>query len=342
MTQKKREVSLKDIADELGTSISTVSRSLKNSTEISESMKAKIKTLSRERNYRPNPFAVNLLKNSPRIIRIIVPDIVTHFFASIISGINDTARTNSYSVIISSSNESYDNEKRIIEDFRSIRVEGIIACVSQQTKDFSHYENLYNNNIPLVFYDRVFGNGLIPCVVSDNADSAYMATNHLIENGAKRIAFIGGANHIDIVKERKHGYLQSLRDNNFKIEPKLVVCNHLGYNEGYAATHKLLSLRQPPDAILAMNDSLAFGAMKAIKDLRLSIPDDVSIIGYTDEQHSLYVEPALTAVTHQTYKMGNEVCKLLLNYINGDRSGKKIIIPSILSVRDSSVKKNNI
>lgn len=338
MKEAKREISLKDLARELGTSVSTVSRALKDSPEISANMKERVKSLARERNYRPNPFAISLLKNSPRIIGIIVPDIVTHFYSSIISGISDTARANNYSVIISSSNEKAEEERRIIDDFLSIRVEGIIACLSQQTTDFSHFESLYDKNVPLVFYDRVYDNGKISCVVSDNSDSAYKATCHLIDNGALRVAFIGGANHIEIVRERKHGYLNALRDRNIKIERELVVCSHLGYAEGYEAVCRLLDLELPPDAILAMNDSLAFGAMKAVKERGLSIPEDISLIGYTDEQHSIYVEPALTAVTHQTFQMGREACKLLLENIEGRKSARKIVITSSLDIRDSSVK----
>ena len=181
---------------------------------------------------------------------------------------------------------------------------------------------------------------IIPGVVSDNADSAREATTHLLKTGSKRIAFIGGANHLDIVRHRKHGYLNALRDNKIAIDKDLVVCNHMGYDDGYNATIKLLESPFPPDAILAMNDNLAFGAMKAIKYKKLNIPTDVSLIGYTDEQHSNYVEPALTAVTHQTYLMGETACKLLLDIIKGEkRSGKKII-PAKLDIRDSSIKKS--
>ena len=329
---------MKDLASELGVSISTVSRALKNSPEIGAEMREKIKALAHERNYRPNPFAMSLLNNAPRMIGIIVPDIVTHFFSSIISAINDVARKNNYSVIISSSYEKYELEKQIIEDFINIRVEGIIACISQETTDYSHFEALYDQNVPLVFYDRVCLTEKFSSVVSDNADSAEKATEHLLSSGSKRIAFLGGSNHLEIVRQRKHGYLQALRERKTPIETKLVFCNRLGYDEGYEGTCRLLSLPDPPDAILAMNDSLAFGAMKAIKEHNLKIPQDVALIGYTDELHSNYVEPALTAVTHQTYKMGEAACELLLKRIKGDKKPVKVVIPALLDIRESSVK----
>ena len=335
---KNRPVSLKDLALELGVSISTVSRALKNSSEVSSEMKAKVKALAKKRNYRPNPFAMSLLKNSPRLIGIIVPDIVTHFYASIISGINDVARKNNYSIIITSSYEQYELEKQCLDDLINIRVEGIIACLSQDTVEFSHFETVFNQNIPLVFFDRVCLTDKFSSVITDNVESAQKATAHFIENGSRRVGFIGGANHLEIVKQRKHGYLEALRDHKIPIEKELVVCKKIGYNEGYEGAHQLLSLSEPPNAILAMTDSIAFGAMKAIKEYGLQIPDDVSIIGYTDEEHSNYVEPTLTAVTHQTYKMGEEACKLLLKHLKGDEDIKQVVIPALLSVRHSTKK----
>lgn len=335
---KNKPASLKDIANELGVSISTVSRALKNSPEISEKMRTKIKEVAKQKNYRANPFALSLLKNTTRIIGIIVPDIVTHFYASVISGISDLARKQGYSVIITSSYEQYEMEKQCIDDLVSIRTEGIIACLSQETTDYSHFEALKEQNIPLVFFDRVCLTDLFSSVVTDNIESAQKATNHLFESGSKRIGFIGGSNHLDIVKQRKHGYLQALRERKIPIERELVVCLHLGYEEGYEATRQLLALPHPPDAILAMNDSLAFGAMKAIKSLGLRIPQDVALIGYTDEEHANYVDPVLTAVTHRTYRMGEEACRLLLKQMEGDRRVRQEIVSAELVIRDSSKK----
>lgn len=335
---KNRPVSLKDLAAELGVSVSTVSRALKNSPEIGEDMRLQVKTLAKNRNYRANPFALGLLKNTVRIIGIIVPDIVTHFYSSIISGINDVARQNNYSIIITSSYEQYEPEKQCLEDLINIRVEGIIVCLAQETVDYSHFEALIEQNIPLVFFDRVCLSGLFSSVITNNADSAREATEHFLSTGSKRVGFIGGANHLEIVKQRKHGYLQALRERKIPIEKELVFCKHIGFDAGYEGACKLLSLPNPPDAILAMNDSLAFGAMKAIKEQKLRIPQDVSLIGYTDEDHSNYVEPSLTAVTHQTYKMGEVACRLLIQKLNGDSKPAQVVVPALLSVRNSSMK----
>lgn len=336
--KNKTHVSLKDLAEELGVSVSTVSRALKDSPEIGEEMRECVKKLARERNYRPNPFAMSLLKNSPRIIGIIVPDIVTHFYSSIISGISDVAHSNHYSVIITSSYEQYEKEKVCVEDLVNIRVEGIIACISQETLDYVHFEALTKQHVPVVFFDRVCLCNCCSCVVADNVESGRAATEHLLQNGAKRIGFMGGANHLDIVKQRKHGYLEALRQYSVPIEKELVVCGKMTYEEGREAARKLLALPSRPDAILAMNDTLAFAAMKEIKKQGLRIPEDIALVGYTDELHSNYVEPALTAMTHRTYEMGTTACNLLLQHLQKEQKPKQVVIPTHLVVRASSIK----
>ena len=172
------------------------------------------------------------------------------------------AIANGYFVIITTSHESYEHEKRNIENLVNMRVEGIIACLSQETTDFSHISALKDINMPLILFDRVCLTDQFSSVIADGAQSAQMATQHLLDNGSKRVAFIGGANHLDIVKRRKHGYLEALRENRIPIEKELVVCRKIDYEEGKIATETLLSLPQPPDAILAMNDTLAFAAME--------------------------------------------------------------------------------
>lgn len=334
----KTHISLKDLAAELGVSISTVSRALKDSAEISPEMCERVKALAVERNYRPNPFAMSLLKSSPRIIGILVPDLVTHFYASIISGISDKARQEGYSVIITSSYEQFEQERLCLENLVNIRVDGIIACLSQETTDYRHFEMLAAQNVPLVFFDRVCLPTKFSSVVADNAESARIATLHLLESGARRVGFIGGANHLEIVKQRKHGYLEALRQWHIPIERELVVCRKMTYEEGEEAARRLLLLPSRPDAILAMNDTLAFAAMKQIKRQGLRIPQDVFLIGYTDELHSNYVEPALTAVTHQTYRMGETACRLLLEQLKGWKKPVQEVVPTHLVVRGSSLK----
>lgn len=337
--EQKKHTSLKDLAAVLGVSIPTVSRALRDSTEISPELCAKAKQLALEMNYCPNPFAMSLRKNATRIIGVIVPDIVTHFFASILSGIEDMAVANGYFVIITTSHESFEHEKRNLENLVNMRVEGIIACLSQETIDFRHFTSLVDISMPVVLFDRICLPEVFSTVVADGTVSAQKATRHLLDNGCRRIAFIGGANHLDIVKRRKRGYLEALREAGISIEKELVVCRKIDYEEGKTATEMLLALPNPPDAILAMNDTLAFAAMEVIKAHGLRIPQDIAIIGYTDEQHANYVEPKLSTVSHQTYLMGETACRLLMDQVKGDRTVKQVVIPTHLQIRESSRKK---
>ncbi len=336
--KSQKYISLKDIAQALGVSVPTVSRALKDSPEISAELCAKVKELAREMGYRPNPFALSLRKNAPRIIGVVVPDIVTHFFSSILNGIENMAIANGYFVIITTSHESYEYEKRNIENLVNMRVEGIIACLSQETTDYSHLSALKDINMPLILFDRVCLTDQFSSVIADGEHSAQIATQHLLDNGSKRVAFIGGGNHLDIVRRRKHGYLEALRHNRIPIEKELVICRKIEYKEGKIATEALLSLPNPPDAILAMNDTLAFAAIEVIKSHGLRIPEDMAIIGYTDEQHANYVEPKLSAISHQTYKMGETACRLLIEQIKGDKTIKQVVVPTQLQIRESSIK----
>lgn len=336
--KSQKHTSLKDIAQALGVSVPTVSRALKDSPDISRALCEKAKWMAREMNYRPNPFALSLRKNAPRIIGVVVPDIVTHFFASILNGIENMAVKNGYFVIITTSHESYEHEKRNVENLVNMRVEGIIACLSQETTDYTHFAELKDINMPLIMFDRVCLTDQFSSVVADGEHSAQMATQHLLDNGCKRVAFIGGANHLDIVKRRKHGYLEALRNNKIAIEKELVVCRKIDYEEGKIAAQTLLALPNPPDAILAMNDTLAFAAIEVIKSHGLRVPNDIALIGYTDEQHANYIEPKLSAVSHQTYEMGETACLLLIDQIRGDKAIRQVMIPTHLQIRESSIK----
>ncbi|GAK36445.1 LacI family transcriptional regulator [Bacteroides graminisolvens DSM 19988 = JCM 15093] len=336
--KSQKHTSLKDIAQALGVSVPTVSRALKDSPDISRALCEKAKWMAREMNYRPNPFALSLRKNAPRIIGVVVPDIVTHFFASILNGIENMAVKNGYFVIITTSHESYEHEKRNVENLVNMRVEGIIACLSQETTDYTHFAELKDINMPLIMFDRVCLTDQFSSVVADGEHSAQMATQHLLDNGCKRVAFIGGANHLDIVKRRKHGYLEALRNNKIPIEKELVVCRKIDYEEGKIAAQTLLALPNPPDAILAMNDTLAFAAIEVIKSHGLRVPNDIALIGYTDEQHANYIEPKLSAVSHQTYEMGETACLLLIDQIRGDKAIRQVMIPTHLQIRESSIK----
>lgn len=335
----KKHITLKDMAEALGVSIPTVSRALKDSPEISPAMRAKVQQLAKDMNYHPNPFALSLRKNRVHAIGVIIPDMESYFYSSVLMGVEDTARANGYFIIATSSHESYDLEKENVENLVNMRVEGIIACLTQETTDYAHFAALTDIDMPLVLYDRVCLTDTFPSVVSDGEHSAMLATQHLIDCGCRRIAFIGDSNHMGIVKFRKHGYLEALRENKIPIRREYVICRRINYDEGKRAMETLLALPEPPDAVITIIDMIAFGIMDVIKSHGLRIPEDIAIIGYSDEQHATIVEPKLSSVSHQTYKMGQEACRLLIKRIGGDMKVRQIVIPAIIKIRGSSMKK---
>ena len=337
MANQKR-ISLKDLAHELGVSIATVSRALRNSPEIGQEMQMKVKELAKRLNYRPNPFAQSLRKEGPRIIGVVVPNLVTHFYAAVLDGIEDEARRAGYSVISSNSHESCEDEMRAIDNFINLHVEGIIASVSQNTTDYSHFEKVSKMGIPLVFFGRTCLPDLFSSVTANGDVAAQEATQHLIDTGSRRVAFLGGPNHLDMVKRRKHGYLEALRDNRIPIDRELVVCNRIDFDLVVEATKQLLQIEKRPDAILAVNDTVTFAAFTAIKEMGLRIPEDVALIGFTDDQHARYVTPQMSAIEDQSYKMGCVAYDLLQKSISGDPNKYKKIVPQKLVIRGTSDK----
>lgn len=339
MAKTKHRTSLKDLARELGVSIATVSRALRSSPEIGREMQERVKEMARKMNYRPNPFAQSLRKEAPKMIGVVVPDLVTHYYAAVLDGIEDCARQAGYSVISANTHEDCEAEAKAIDNFISLHVEGIIACLAQTTTDYSHFEELAQMDIPLVFFGRTCLPERFSSVTANGDEAAQQATQHLIDTGSRRIAFLGGPNHLDMVKRRKHGYLEALRDNRIPIDREMVVCDNISYDSMREAAVRLLQRPDRPDAILAFNDTVTFAAFTAIKQCGLRIPDDVALIGFTDDVHAQYMTPCLSAIEDQSYLIGRRASELLLKSIAGDTAISKVIVPQKLVIRDTSAKR---
>ena len=338
MANGKHRTSLKDLAKELGVSIATVSRALRNSPEIGMDMQERVKNLAKLRNYRPNPFAQSLRKEAPRIIGVVVPNLVSHYYSSVLDGIEDEARKKGYSIISANTHEDSEAEVRAIDNFISMHVEGIIACLAQSTTDYTHFEEIASMGIPLVFFGRTCLTEKFSCVMANGDVAAQQATQHLIDTGSRRIAFVGGPNHLDMVRRRKHGYLEALRENRIPIDRDLVVCDKIDYQWALEKVTELLRRENRPDAILAFNDIITFAALAAIKQSGLRIPEDVALIGFTDDPHARYVTPQMSAIEDQSHLMGMTACEILLRAIAGDTKIYKKIVPQQVVIRDTSAK----
>ena len=272
------------------------------------------------------------------MIGVVVPNLVTHYYAAVLDGIEEEAAKSGYSVISANTHEQSDAEVKAIDNFISLHVEGIVACLSQNTTDYSHFEEISQMDIPLVFFGRTCLPEKFSSVTANGDVAAQEATQHLIDTGSRRIAFIGGPNHLDMVRRRKHGYLEALRENRIPIERELVVCDSISYEWALDTTIRLLESDNRPDAILAFNDIVTFAAFTAIKQLGLRIPDDVALIGFTDDVHAQYVTPKLSAIEDQSHLMGQTACRLLLKNIGGDRNIYREIVPQKVIIRETSAR----
>jgi LacI family transcriptional regulator len=334
---KQHRTSLKDLADRLGVSIATVSRALRNSHEVSDEMKARVKILAKEMNYRPNPFAQSLRKEAPKIIGVIVPNLVTHYFAAVLDGIEDYARKLGYTVVSANSHESYEREAQALDTFLDMHVGGVIVCLAQDTVDYTPFLKMKEIGEPLVFFARTCLEDQFSSVIGNGDIAAYNATQHMIDTGARRIAFIGGPNTLNMVKRRKHGYLQALRNNGIPVDRELVACDKIDFDVARENTIRVIENARP-DAILAFNDILTYAAFEAIRSRNLRIPQDISIVGFTDGDTAAFVTPRLSAIMDQAHEQGVKACELLMRSIQGDEKVYKEVVPMILKIRESSEK----
>jgi DNA-binding LacI/PurR family transcriptional regulator len=338
----KHQISLKDIAAELKVSISTVSRALKNHPDISAGVIAKVQALAQAWNYSPNPLAMGLLRQQTKTIGVIVPDLVTHFYASVISGIEQVAKEHGYYIIIASSHESYEKEKECIHNLLLSRAEGLIMCLAQETNSYTHFDRIIDNEIPLVFFDRVCRTNEVSAVIADNREAARQVVLHFYQGGARRIGHITGPQHLNIARERLEGYRVGLRDCGLPVSEELVEHTNLNPDDATEATRRLLTRNTRPDAIFGINDYVTFAAMREIKRQGFRVPDDIALVGFADEFHATIVDPPLTSVMHPTLEIGQEAARLFFRQCNQTEkpSIARVVLKTKLVVRGSSVKGN--
>lgn len=330
-----KHISQRDIARKLGINVSTVSRALRGLDGVSPELKQQIEQLAEEGGYKPNPFAVSLRYDTTRTIGIVVPDVSFNHNAHIVKNIEAEARKAGYMCIITDSNDRSNDEANCIELLLNMHVEGIIICLSQDTTDFSHLEKLKKLHVPVVLFDRTANIGLSSVIINDIA-SACEATSYLIESGAKRIAFLGGSNQMKQTIDRKHGYLEALREYGIPIQKELVKCHHISFNSGLTDTIELLNLPEPPDAILASHGLLGNSALQAITSKGIRIPEEIAVIAYMSDWVSEMSHPRVSFVKQNLREIAIKAFRLLLDQINGDDSVQHVIVKANLEIRDST------
>jgi LacI family transcriptional regulator len=336
------KATLTDIARELNITAATVSRALNNQPGIKESTKKAVREAAERLNYQPNKIASSLRLGKSNIIGVIIPSAEINFFGSVVHGIEKIANENNYNVLIYQSNELYENEKKGVQTFLQSRVDGVLASISKETLNMDHYSEIKKRGVPLVLFDRASETLGVSSVVVDDYAGAFEATRHLIEQGCHRIAHIGGQQHVNIFNQRLKGYVDALNVHGIAVDEDLIIYGKVGIQSGRECMKKLLTLSKIPDAVFAVEDFTALGAIQAIKTANKKIPEEIAIVGFANEAFGEYLTPSLSTVNQQTVRMGEEAAKL---FFEGLRLGnpynskpRKLILEPKLICRQSSAK----
>ncbi len=333
---KSPQVSISDIARDLGVAPSTVSRALKNHPEISRDTCLRIQEYARKVNYRPNALALGLKQQKSFTIGVIIPEIVHHFFSSVISGIEDLAYGKGYRVIICQSNEDYHREVINVEALSDHRVDGFLVSISKSTRDNKHFLNLSEQGIPIVFMDRATPEVDSDRVLTNDFEGARLVVSHLLKRGCRNIIHLAGPQHLSVGRERYLGYAEALKKAGVPLHDELVLkCDTPARVAQLSA--KLLNLATGADAIFAVNDFTAVAAMRLLQDHGYIIPDQIAVAGFGDDPIATVVRPSLTTVEQRGYDIGKEAARILLNRLSGETEEdfKTKIFPAFLKVRDS-------
>ena len=345
MSEAITKVTILDIARKLHITAATVSRALNDHPAISEATKKAVKSAAQNLNYQPNKIASSLRLGKSNVIGVIIPSAEINFFGSVVHGIEKVANENAYNVLIYQSNELYEYEKRGVQTFLQSRVDGVLASISKETINMDHYSEIKKRGIPLVLFDRANDALGVSSVVVDDYAGAFEATKHLIQQGCRRIAHIGGQQHVNIFNQRLKGYIDALNVHTISVDEDLIVYGKVSIESGYACMKKLLGANVP-DAVFAVEDFTALGAMQAVKEAGKKIPEEIAIIGFANESFGEYLTPSLSTVNQQTVHMGEEAAKLFFELqrsgVAYDSVPRKLVLEPELICRQSSVKQFSV
>lgn len=341
---KKERATIHDIAEKLNITASTVSRALRGHPRISAETKKAVLKVAQKLNYQPNHIAAALRNGRSNIIGIIVPTADRSFFSSVIRGIEEIANASHYNVMICQTYDNYKKEVATVEALLNARVDGIIASHGKETADFSHFLKAKERGIPVILFDRSNDDLEVSQVVIDDYLGAYKATEHLIQQDCKRIAHFTNTLNISIYKERLRGYHDALINNGLKFDESMVVSSNLQAEDGRTSMLQLLKLKEIPDGIFSASALSIAGAMQVLKERNIKVPDQVALVGFSNESFMLFTEPPLTAVDQHSMRMGNAAAEIFLEEMSSDRLKfipQKIVLKPELIIRQSSLRKKS-
>lgn len=342
-----KRTTIHDIARELNITFSTVARALRDHPAISEATKAAVRETAEKLNYHQNKLASSLRSGSTHIIGVIVPSLDVSFFSSVVHGIEKVMNENGYSILLYQSNELLQQEKKGIETFLQSRVDGIICSISLETEQYTHYEEVKKRNIPLIFFDRDIAPLKTPSVTIDDHKGGFIATEHLIQQGYRRIVHITSGRPLPIFKERLRGYKDALQRYGIPVREELILEGEFSLEFGRSCIRALQERNVAFDAVFALEDFTAMGVIQQLQAYQVRIPQETGVIGFANESFGALVSPGLSTIDQQTVKMGQETAHLFLKMIRHKQDAAeipadKLVLDPILIVRGSSDRNQNL
>ncbi|WP_192349680.1 LacI family DNA-binding transcriptional regulator [Algoriphagus sp. Y33] len=334
-------ISLKELAAELKLAPSTVSRALNDSYEISEATKKKVISMAEKLNYHANPFARSLRENKSKTIAVIIPERINSFFAQVMDGIEEVAQEHGYHLLIYNTHEDIERERKIVNLLLNGRADAIVMSVTSQTSDISHLQKLHDRGLPVIFFDRIRAEIPTTKFITNDYESAYEGTKHLIKQGCTKVALFTLGRDLSISQERQRGYNDAILSEGWTLDPAMTLyCNHDEENNVKLIEELLLS-PNCPDGVLASVEKLAFATYQAVKKTKLNIPSDVKLISFSNSSITGLLNPSLTTITQPTLEIGKECAKLLIRKLTKpkhyDLIDQVITIPSKITVRESTI-----
>jgi LacI family transcriptional regulator len=321
-----KKVTIQDIAESLNISFSTVARALNDHPAISAATKKRVKEAARRMHYHPNKLASSLRSGKTHVIGVIVPSLQVGFFSSVVHGIDKVMNEHQYSILLYQSNESLPQEVKGIDTFLHSRVDGIIASITRETAQFAHYEEIIKRHVPLVLFDRTVDSLHVPSVRVDDYRGGFLATEHLISQGCKRILHLTAEQDLVIVTERLRGYVDALKAHGLPVDEALIHRGPFSAGHGRASISELLAADVRFDGVFAFEDYSALGALQELQERGVRVPEDVAVIGFANESFDTLVTPHLSSVDQQTVRMGEIAAELFL----AARDNKESVHPTIL------------
>lgn len=331
-------MNIKKLAEELNLSISTVSRALRDSHEIGQETKDRVKALAERIGFQLNPHASSLRQRKSKTIAVVIPEIENNFFSQVMNGVEDIAQKKGYHVLIYLTHDNFSREKDILHLLRNGRVDGVMVSVSNTTASFEHLQAYLEASVPLVFFDRVCESIEVPRITTDDTEAAFKATEHLLQMGCKKIAFLSMSGNLSISSRRKTGYKRALEKYGFADQELSIECS-TNDDENRQTISNFLQKEKNTDGIFAAVEKLAINMYQVCHELKINIPQDLKVISFSNLAAAALFDPPLSAIVQPAYEMGKEASTILFKIIEKKMllpNEKKVIIPSYMIERRST------